>query len=117
MIYKLQKEDYIEIYPFLTPTEIKEEFGSRAHVPATIRKIYTDAGLLPVKDAQREFIKRSFSFSNTDTDKWGLAMLKVLVEKGEEKKSLIRQRIKNIEENYTDEFVRSRSCGGCEEGI
>ena len=61
-IYKLQKDDYKKLYPYLQPKQVKEEFGDRAHSERTISQVYNDTfELRPNEFYAKYAFKKSFA--------------------------------------------------------
>ena len=56
--YKLQKNDYLKLWFFLSPEEIKEEFGEWSHSPRHIRRMYQQVALRTHKKGKRDVIER-----------------------------------------------------------
>ncbi len=54
--YRLQKNDYLKLWFWLTPEEIKKEFGYRAHSPRHIRRLYESDALSLITKAKQEII-------------------------------------------------------------
>lgn len=51
---RLQDDDYLIIYPYANPEEIKEEFSYRAHCTASIRQRYRNLQIKTPYKAKRE---------------------------------------------------------------
>ena len=109
-MYKLTQNDYLELYPYFLPEEIKEEFGKRSHSARTIRQIYSAHNLPSVTAAQNEYIQRSYGFSDTDSDTWQLTLLGELLDMAEMKKNIILERIRIVEGTYSSEFFHRKGC-------
>ena len=66
-IYKLQKDDYKKLYPYLQPKQVKEEFGDRAHSERTISQVYNDTfELRPNEFYAKYAFKKSFAIMDLD---------------------------------------------------
>ena len=70
--YQLQIKDYLELYPFLTPEEIQDEFQDMACSARHIRRIYKTQKLPSVDDALDDVVKKSFAYCDLDfsADEW-----------------------------------------------
>jgi len=100
MKYILTKKDYIYLYPFFTPEEIKEEFGSISHSSRHIRRVYADAKLAPVRNKINEFTDKSFAIWDFDVDAagWLGYVSEEIKEVKKEKSSYIWNKVKKYEE-------------------
>ena len=66
-MYKLQKEDYQKLYPYLLPSEVKEEFGDRAPTERTISQVYSDNNpLTPNAFLAKYVFKKSLAIMDLD---------------------------------------------------
>lgn len=62
--YKLSERDYIALYPYASPKEIKNEFGDRSVSSRQIRRIYQKHNLEPSAKALESFIDHSFAVAD-----------------------------------------------------
>ena len=62
--YKLSERDYIDLYPYASPKEIKSEFGERSVSSRQIRRIYQKHNLEPSTKALENFIDKSFAVAD-----------------------------------------------------
>jgi len=67
---RLQDDDYLLIYPFAKPEEIREEFGDHSHCLASIRNRYRNMSLLPPKKAYQIFKRKLLSQKPDDQYRW-----------------------------------------------
>ena len=107
--YNLTEEDYIYLYPFVTPEKIKDEFGEMSHSPRHIRRVYEKKNLMPVQDALDDFVTKSYAFAdfNKTSEAWaGYVTLKVH-EKSKEKLQNVWNKARRYEELVTDAFCDS----------
>lgn len=58
MKYKLNEQDYRNLWLVSTPSEIAEEFGDRAHHPAHIYKVYQKVEASKVYREQKKLRKK-----------------------------------------------------------
>lgn len=64
MKYKLQEEDYLALYPYLTPRQISEEFGESSLSERSIQKIYKKLGMPTANDCRKKLIEESIGISD-----------------------------------------------------
>jgi hypothetical protein len=103
--YKLIDNDYIELYPFITPEKIKQEFGDMSKSPRTIRRLYRNKKLRsPRKELDdlrlRSFAYIDFSYSG---EEWAGLACEALEEHKQEILNRIWQRIRKYEELYIND--------------
>ena len=109
MKYKLTKEDYIDLYPFFTPEEIKQEFGLRSLSPRQIRRVYSENRMLPVGDALDDVVNKSYAIADLriDESKYTAHVMECISEYREEKKQKLWSRIGRVEEIIENVFTDS----------
>ena len=67
---RLQDDDYLLIYPFAKPEEIREEFGDYSHCKASIRNRYRNMNLRPPRQSLASFKSKLLSQKPDDEYKW-----------------------------------------------
>jgi len=104
---KLTEKEYLHLYPYLLPEEIKEEFGAFSICPRGIRDIYQRNNLPNVRDAQQKLFISSHDFSkDIDFGAWNDSVLESFTKRKKEKIEEIWTRLKTIDGIYNTKGVR-----------
>ena len=99
MKYKLTEEDYLYLYPYLSPTRIKILFGEGSKSPRTIQRIYKNAGLLPSDIALEAIIDKSSAIRELDCDEqtWRQNVLELIAVERNKRIDTINNKAKKYE--------------------
>ena len=102
MKYQLTKEDYLLLYPLLSPAKIAEKFEGMCKSSRTIQQIYKRENLPDTDLAMDELYKRSFAIADLDINEqqWGIAFMSVISKALCERIETIRERADKYEELF-----------------
>jgi len=102
MNYKLTSTDYDELYPYVSPDEIKEEFGNMSKTARWIQSYYKKRGLKPWSCAIRELIQKTYDVADVEVNEhqWLGFVYETLAQERMEKKRIIWDRAKQYEELF-----------------
>ena len=62
----LTEKDYLYLYPYLSPQEIKEEYADHSKGARAIQKLYKDKGYAPYSKKLAEIIKERYLIVDLD---------------------------------------------------
>ena len=101
MQYKLTKQDYIELYPLLSPRQIIDRYKNRCQSERWIQGLYKQANLPPYREAHTALIQRAYAIADNMNEKeFTEAFVSVIAETTLERCRVIDNRIKRFEELY-----------------
>ena len=98
---KLQQNDYVYLYPLMSPTEISEEFGDRAYGARSIQIIYKKLGLKPSHAKLKEIYKRSIMLAESSQEDWVEKFWNAVALEREYRKQVVWARVSEAEELYS----------------
>ena len=103
--YELKPNDYLDLYPLLSPAEIQEEFGERSKSARTINRLYKKIGLPSSREGLEAFVAESYAIADlaAGENDWLDYLLEQIAKEREKKISRLWQRIKKIEELFLDD--------------
>jgi hypothetical protein len=107
--YKLTKEDYIDLYPFFTPEEIKNEYGAHSLSPRQIRRVYSVHKMMPVGAALDDLIHRSYAIADLRFEEsyYIAHVMECILKYREDKRISLWKRISTVEEVIDNVFTDS----------
>ena len=100
---KLEDKDYQDLYPYLSPREIKETYGARAYSERHIQRLYKEWGLVPQDEMRNDIFEASYAIADIEqgeTD-WLARVAYTIATRAEEAKLLVNRRIKAKELTYS----------------
>jgi hypothetical protein len=99
---KLEKPDYIDLYPYLSPKEIKEEYGSYAYSERHIQRLYKLSGLVPQDVMYKSLFDASYAIADLEQDEceWRGTFAYTLASMGQDAKQLVTKRLRAKEDHY-----------------
>lgn len=102
MRYRLTTEDYLLLYPLLSPAKIADTFQGMCKSSRAIQQIYKNKNLPDTDLAMDELFKRSFTIADLDIDEqqWGIAFMSVISKALCERIETIRERAEKYEELF-----------------
>ena len=109
MKYKLTKADYIDLYPFFTPEEIKDEYGSHSLSPRQIRRVYSRHNMMPVGAALDDLINKSYAIADLRCEEsyYIAHVMECILKYREVKRVSLWKRIGTVEEVIHNVFTDS----------
>lgn len=104
--YILSDQDYLEIYPLLTPDEIEEEFAGRTKSARTIQRLYRKFGLPSTRESYKRIIDSSYQIADLeiDQDTWLEHVVAEIEIERQNIKKKIWGRIKRVEDFYNNGY-------------
>lgn len=102
--YYLSTDDYVDIYPLLTPEEIVQEFEGRTKSVRTIQRLYRNMDLPSVRQAQQQILNTSYAIADLeiDEDSWMEHVVGDFENMRENIKQKIWGRINRVEQLYQE---------------
>tara|TARA_B110000902_G_scaffold244869_1_gene298482 strand:- start:510 stop:818 length:309 start_codon:yes stop_codon:yes gene_type:complete len=102
MIYKLTEQDYLLLYPLLSPAKISETFKGQAKSARYIQMLYKRKNLPDAAIAMDSLYKRSFAIADIEIDEyqWSLAFMDVISNELCERIETIRTRAEKYKELF-----------------
>ena len=99
---KLTEDDYLLLYPLLSPSKIVKTFEGMTLSARGIQQLYKTKDLIPTDIARDEIFKRSFAIAdiNVSEHEWGNAVMSVMTKLLCERVKRIRERAKRYEELF-----------------
>lgn len=67
-MYRLQEQDYKNLYPYFLPRQVKEEFGARAKCERSISTIYKNNFKTSAKQKRASMIKETYAIADLDSN-------------------------------------------------
>ncbi len=99
---KLQTKDYLELYGFFVPEEIKEEFGTRSLSSKAIQNLYKEYYQLSSYDALKDMLDKSHCIADkkiNESEHLGWVYENIAKER-EARRKKVWQRLKLVEQIY-----------------
>jgi hypothetical protein len=103
MEYSLTEQDYLLLYPLLSPSKICETFKGQTKSPRYIQQLYKSKhNGIDASIAMDNLYKRSFAIANTDVDEyqWSIAFMDTISKELCERIRIIRNRAKKYKELF-----------------
>lgn len=102
--YYLSTDDYVDIYPLLTPEEIVQAFEGRTKSVRTIQRLYRNMDLPSVRQAQQQILNTSYAIADLeiDEDSWMEHVVGDFENMRENIKQKIWGRINRVEQLYQE---------------
>ena len=99
---KLQTKDYLELYGFFVPEEIKDEFGTRSLSSKAIQNLYKQHYRLSSYDALKDMLEKSHCIADKKVDEsehlgW---VYENIAKEREARRKKVWQRLKLVEQIY-----------------
>jgi hypothetical protein len=102
MKYKLTEDDYLLLYPLLSPEKIKDTFCAMSKTPRYIQLLYKRKGLPNTDIAMDKLFERSFAIAdiNITEIQWSNAFSSVITKELCERIQIIQDRAERYEELF-----------------
>ena len=100
---KLEDKDYQDLYPYLSPREIKETYGDLAYSERHIQRLYKEWGLVPQNLMRNGIFTASYAIANLDKDEstWLARVAYNIHTRGEQAKQVVNSRLRRKEPTYS----------------
>ena len=99
---KLQTKDYLDLYGFFFPEEIKEEFGTRSLSAKAIQNLYKEHYKLSSYDALKDMIEKSHCIADIkieESEHLGWVYENIAKER-EARRTRVWDRLRQVEQIY-----------------
>jgi hypothetical protein len=102
MKYKLTEDDYLLLYPLLSPEKIQDTFRGMSKGTRYIQLLYKRKGLPNTAIAMDTLFERSFAIAdiNNTEYQWSIAFMSVITKELCERVQIIRDRAQRYEELF-----------------
>ena len=100
---KLEDKDYKELYPYVSPREIKEIYGELSYSERHIQRLYKRWGFVPQNIMYERIFDESYAIADIEQDEgdWLGQVAYATVTKANEVKALVNTRIQAKEAHYS----------------
>ncbi len=98
----LADADYTYLYPFMSPSEIRQEFDTKSKGARAIQKYYKAQGYLPQRQALNAIVSRSYAVADLEVDEkvWAQYVWQEIAKERNYRREVVWQRLRKIEEIY-----------------
>ena len=98
----LSDADYDYLYPFMSPSEIAEEYGRYSKGERTIQTLYKNKGYMPQRKALKGIVAKSYAIADLEVDEnvWSQYVWKEIAKERTYRRQVVWERIRHIEGIY-----------------
>lgn len=102
MLLKLTEQDYITLYPYLSPNEISAEFKECSKPPRTIQRLYKSLGYLPQRSALLSIVNRSYAIADMEVDEvtWNKYVWQEIAKERVYRIGVVKSRMEELRKMY-----------------
>jgi len=98
----LTNNDYITLYPYLSPSEIAKEFNGSSKPPRTIQRLYKSLGYVPQRSALLSIVNKSYAIADMDVDEitWNKYVWQEIAKERVYRINVVKSRLEELRKMY-----------------